>query len=64
MGYSEEMFDVVADLARNIDGKSKSDPLRNLEDLIFAVSLDSGLSIDDVRRRLLDKMPTLSRATL
>lgn len=60
MGYSEEMFSLVADLAYVTEKKSNSHPLRDFDDIVFAVSLDSGLPVAEVRARLISKMPTLS----
>lgn len=56
MGYSEAMFDTVASLLVSPEQPKRMDNLREFDDFVIALSMDSGLPIDDVRRRLEQRM--------
>lgn len=52
MGYSESVFSVAADIVCSAENSSTADPTKVFEDLIIALSFDSGLPREEVRIRL------------
>lgn len=56
MGYSEAMFDTVASLLVSPEKSKRTDNLRELDDYVIALSMDSGLSTEDVRSLLEQRM--------
>ena len=61
LGYSDKVFEVVADLMIDVEERSETVGLREFQDFIIALSIDSGLPKDEVQSRLMDKMPQDSR---
>jgi hypothetical protein len=50
--YSESVFGVAADIVCSAENSSTADPKQAFEDLVIALSLDTGLSRKEVRIRL------------
>lgn len=61
MGYSEAMFDTVASILVSPEQPKRTDNLRGFDDFVIALSMDSGLSTENVRMRL-EKRMNLARA--
>ena len=58
MGYSESIFDVAADIVCSAENSSSANPQKVYEDLVIALSLDTGMSRKEVRSHLAAKLPT------
>lgn len=61
MGYSQKMFEVVADLILDAEEQPKGTCLRGFQDFVAALSIDSGLPKDEVQSILVEKMLQDSR---
>ncbi|OAN71022.1 hypothetical protein A8B78_20415 [Jannaschia sp. EhC01] len=57
MGYSESVFDVAADIVYSAEISSTDDPKKVFEDLVIALSIDTGLTRKDARGRLAELIP-------
>jgi hypothetical protein len=56
MGYSEAVFDTVADLLVSQEQPKQSCKVHGMDDYVIALSIDSGLAMEDVRIRLNERM--------
>ena len=61
MGYSDKVFEVVAHILLEAEERSSSVGLREFQDFVIALSIDSGLEKDEVQSILVDKMLQTSR---
>ena len=57
MGYSESAFGVAADIVWSAENSSTANPQEVFEDLVIALSLDTGLPRKEARIRLEAMMP-------
>lgn len=56
MRYSETMFDTIASLLVSPEQPAQSSTLRTLDDFVIALSVDSGLPMNEVQARLEERM--------
>lgn len=56
MGYSETVFGVAADIVCSAESSSTANPQEVFEDLVIALSLDTGLPRKEARKRLAAKV--------
>ena len=61
MGYSDKVFEIVANLLLDAEERSSSVGLREFQDFVIALSIDSGLPKDEVQSLLVEKMLRDSR---
>lgn len=61
MGYSTALYRTVAELIEMPRAEGQEGPLRDLDDFVIALSLDSGLKMESVRARLLHEMSSEGR---
>lgn len=62
MGYSRNVFRIVAELVETKITDERSSALRTIDDFVIALSLDSGLPLQEVRSRLIDQLPENSKS--
>lgn len=61
MGYSRSVFRVAAEIVETIITDECSSALRTFDDIVIALSLDSGLPLQEVRGLLIEQMPEHSK---
>ena len=57
MGYFETVFGVAADIVSSAERSATEDPKKVFEDLVIALSLDTGLPRREARHRLAAMLP-------
>jgi hypothetical protein len=61
MPYDERTFDAIADLLVSLEQPTQQSILRGFDDYVIALSLDSGLPLDDARVRLKERMSVVQK---
>ncbi len=56
MAYSETVFGIVAELVVEAELNNRFGSLRTFDDIVIALSLDSGLPLQEVQSKLVEKM--------
>jgi len=62
LGYSDSVFGVAADIVRSAENSSTANPQKVFEDLVIALSIDTGMPRKEVRTRLAAKVPAYYNA--